>query len=98
LKIDGPAYDRARQHFWTRIEQSLGALFTVARELTPPEQLATSPWGRAVRAAAVEAYERSCPRRTPRQIQAYALGLRHLFASAKPSKLAKTTKAKKSAA
>ena len=98
LKIDGPAYDRARQHFWTRVEQSLGDLFTVARELTPPEQLGDSPWGRAVRAAAIEAYERSCPRRTPRQIQAYALGLRHLFASAKPSKPAKPAKTKKSAA
>lgn len=98
LKIDSPAYDRARQHFWTRVEQSLGDLFTVARELTPPEQLTASPWGRAVRAAAVEAYERSCPRRTSRQIQAYALGLRYLFASANSSKPAKPTKAKKSAA
>lgn len=97
LKIDGPAYDRARQHFWTRVEQSLGDLFTVARELTPPEQLGASPWGCAVRAAALEAYERSCPRRTPRQIQAYALGLRHLFVSSTPTKVAKT-KAKKSAA
>jgi CRISPR system Cascade subunit CasA len=94
LKVDGPAYDRARQHFWTRVEQSLGDLFTVARELTPPEQLGESPWGRAVRAAAIEAYERSCPRRTPRQIQAYALGLRHLFASAKSFKPAKPTRAK----
>jgi CRISPR system Cascade subunit CasA len=95
LKIDGPAYDRARQHFWTRIEQSLSDLFTVARELTPPEKLGESSWGRAVRAAAVEAYERSCPRRTPRQIQAYALGVRYLFTSAKS---AKPNKAKKSAA
>ncbi len=82
LKIDSPAYDRARQHFWTRVEQKLSDLFTVARELTPPDQLAASPWGRAVHSAALDAYERSCPRRTPRQIQAYALGLRHLFISA----------------
>lgn len=97
LKIDGPAYDRARQNFWTRVEQSLGDLFTVARELTPPEKLATSRWGHAVRSAAREAYERSCPRRTPRQIQAYALGLRHLFMSDKPSKSATPAKTKKSA-
>jgi CRISPR system Cascade subunit CasA len=96
LKIDGPAYDHARQHFWTRVEQSLGDLFTAARELTPPEQLGASPWGRAVRAAAIEAYERSCPRRTSRQIQAYALGLRHLFASPASANV-KKTKAKKSA-
>jgi CRISPR system Cascade subunit CasA len=81
LKIDPPAYDAARRHFWTRVEQSLDHLFAVARELTPPDQLAASPWGRAVRAAAIEAYERVCPRRTPRQIQAFALGQRHLFAA-----------------
>ena len=98
LKIDSPAYDRARQHFWTCVEQALGDLFTVARELTPPDQLAASPWGRAVRTAALDAYERTCPHRTPRQIQAYALGQRHLFASASPSKPAKKTKAKKFAA
>ncbi len=98
LKNDSPAYDRARQHFWTRVEQSLGDLFTVARELTPPEQLTASLWGHAVRAAAIDAYERTCPHRTPRQIQAYALGQRHLFASASPSKPAKKTKAQKSAA
>jgi len=94
LKIDTPAYDRARQHFWTRIEQSLPDLFTVARELTAPDQLAVSPWGRAVRAAARDAYEQTCPRGTPRQIQAYALGLRSLFATAKPSKIAKAKKLK----
>lgn len=82
LKALPGAYDRARQHFWTRVEQNLSDLFTVARELTPPDQLAASPWGRAVHAAALDAYERACPRRTPRQIQAYALGLRHLFISA----------------
>jgi CRISPR system Cascade subunit CasA len=81
LKIDSPAYDLARQHFWTRVEQALGDLFTVARELTPLDQLAASPWGRAIRAAALDAYERTCPHRTPRQIQAFALGRRHLFIS-----------------
>jgi len=80
LKVDQPAYDAARRHFWTRVEQSLEHLFAVARELTPPDQLAASPWSRAVRAAAIEAFERTCPRRTPRQIQAFALGQRHLFA------------------
>lgn len=78
LKVVTPAYDRARQHFWTRVEQSLTALFEVARQLTPPDQLAASDWGRAVRAAARDAFEQSCPRQTPRQIQAFALGLRRL--------------------
>ncbi len=87
LKIAKPAYDRARQHFWTRIEQNLSSLFDVARRLTPPDQLESSDWGRAVRAAALDAYEQSCPRQTPRQIQAFALGLRRLNSI---TKLAKT--------
>lgn len=90
LNLETPAYDRAHGYFWTRVEQSLGDLFTVARELTPPDQLAASPWGRAVRAASIDAYEHSCPRRTPRQIQAYALGLRRLHFSTQASKPKKT--------
>lgn len=91
LKVATPAYDKARQHFWTRVEQGLSALFDVARELTPPDELAASAWGGVVRTAARDAYEQSCPRQTPRQIQAYALGLRRLNAppkskSVKPSK------------
>lgn len=83
LKVVSPAYDRARQHFWTRVEQQLPALFAVARDLTPPDRLPASEWGNAVRAAARDAYEQSCPCQTPRQIQAFALGLRRLHATAK---------------
>jgi len=86
LKVVSPAYDRARQHFWTQVEQALPALFDVARQLTPPDQLAASTWGQAVRAAALDAYERSCPRQTPRQIQAFALGLRRLHTATKSTK------------
>jgi len=81
LKIDSPAYDKGRQDFWTTVEQSLDALFAAAREKTPPEAFTASPWGRAVRDAARAAYERTCPRRTPRQLQAYATGLRLLHAA-----------------
>jgi CRISPR system Cascade subunit CasA len=98
LNIKNPGYNSARQHFWTRIEQSLNELFSVTRKLTPPDQLATSPWGQAIRAAAIESYERSCPRRTPRQIQAYSLGLGYLLKRCSPSKPAQKTKVKKSAA
>lgn len=86
LKVVEPANDRARQCFWTRIEQSLSSLLDVARALTPPDQLDASKWGRAVRAAALDAYEQSCARQTPRQIQAFALGLRRLNSTAKPAK------------
>ncbi len=82
---------KAKQHFWTRVEQGLSALFDIARDLTSDEELPASDWGRAVRRAARDAYEQSCPRQTPRQIQAYALGLRRLNAAPK-SKSAKPKK------
>jgi CRISPR system Cascade subunit CasA len=78
LKIGNPAYGRARQSFWTRVEQSLPALFAVARERTTDEELPKSQWGQAVQAAALDAYRQACPCQTPRQIQAHALGLRRL--------------------
>jgi hypothetical protein len=83
LKVATPAYDKARQHFWTCAEQSLSALFDVARHLTPDDELPGSDWGKAVQRAARDAYQQSCPRQNPRQIQAYALGLRRLNASPK---------------
>ncbi len=91
LKIGNPSYDRARQCFWTRVEQSLSMLFDVARELTTTEELPVSKWGQAVQAAALDAYRQICPCRTPRQIQAHASGLRRLYfkttsKSAKPKK------------
>lgn len=78
LKVTSPAYDRARQHYWTRIEQHLSDLFTLARDPDLAANLPDCAWGKAVQAAAFEAYEQSCPRQTPRQIEAYAQGLRKL--------------------
>lgn len=85
LKIGAPAYDRARQQFWTRIEQHLTELFDLARNLDLVAALPNSDWGRAVADAAMAAYEHSCPRQTPRQIEAYALGLRKLTYRPKPN-------------
>lgn len=92
LKVTTPSYDKARQHFWTRVEQGLSLLFDAARNLTAPNDLAGSPWGLAVRAAMHDAYDHSCPCQTPRQIQAFALGLRRLNSTAQ-SKTSKPTKA-----
>lgn len=78
LQISKPAYDRARQQFWTRVEQHLSALFDLARNTDLAADLPNCAWGKAVQTAAFAAYEQSCPRQTPRQIQAYALGLRKL--------------------
>jgi len=78
LKIASPAYTRARQEFWTRVEQHLSALFDLARNTELATDLPNCLWGKAVQAAAFDAYEQSCPRQTPRQIEAYVLGLRKL--------------------
>jgi len=78
LKVAAPAYNRARQCFWTRVEQHLSGLFDLARNTDLIADLPNCAWGQAVQAAAAHAYEQSCPRQTPRQIQAFALGLRQL--------------------
>jgi hypothetical protein len=78
LKIDKPAYDRARQFFWTRVEQHLSSLIDLARNTNLAADLPNCAWGKAVQAAAYAAFEQSCPRQTPRQIEAYAHGLRRL--------------------
>ncbi|HLP25953.1 MAG TPA: type I-E CRISPR-associated protein Cse1/CasA [Acidobacteriota bacterium] len=96
LKIDTPAYEKGRQDFWTTVEQSLDALFTAAREKTAPEAFGATPWGRAIRDAALAAYERTCPRRTPRQLQAYATGLRLLHAAPTANQSTKKTRRKNS--
>ncbi len=86
LKVASPAYDRARQHFWTRVEQDLTSLFELTRNTDLAADLPNSAWGKAVQSAAFAAYEQSCPRQTPRQIQAYALGLRKFTFVPKPAK------------
>ncbi len=69
---------RAAQIFWTRLEQHLSDLFEIARNPDLVADLPACAWGRAVKAAAQDAYQQSCPRQTPRQIEAYARGLRKL--------------------
>jgi len=78
LMLGTPPYNHARQLFWTRVEQSLAALFELAHHPDCAADFPISDWGKAVAAAGLSAYEQSCPRRNPRQIQAYALGLRKL--------------------
>lgn len=78
LKVAEPAYNRARQLFWTRIEQHLSNLLELPSNTSLAADLPNCAWGRAVQAADHAAFEQSCPRQTPRQIEAYALGLRRL--------------------
>jgi CRISPR system Cascade subunit CasA len=78
ILFTAPSYERARQYYWTFVEQHLSALFDLARDIDLVVDLPNSSWGKAVDAAAVEAYEQSCPRGMPRQIEAYARGLRKI--------------------
>lgn len=68
----------AESLFWTQVEQHLSALFDLAHNPNLAADLPNCDWGNAVRDAAFDAYKQSCPRQTPRQIEAYALGLRKL--------------------
>jgi CRISPR system Cascade subunit CasA len=77
LKMTTPAYNRARQYFWTRVEQHLSELFDLARKDLAAD-LPNCPWGKAVQSAAAAAYEQSSPRQTSRQLEAYVLGIRKL--------------------
>jgi CRISPR system Cascade subunit CasA len=74
----------ATAQFWTDIESAVPRLLEVA---AAPEILGLNrewrktAWGQSVWRAARAAYERACPHETPRQIQAYVLGLKTLFAA-----------------
>jgi hypothetical protein len=76
--VAAPAYNYARQFFWTRVEQQLSSLIDLARNTDLAADLPNCAWGKAVQDAAYAAFEQSCPRQSPRQIEAYALGLRRL--------------------
>ncbi len=77
LKKDpkGVPTSKARHRFWSDMDQQYEILLADAND--PMARLADR-WYDRVRAAMTEAYAHACPSRTPRQIQAYALGLKQL--------------------
>ncbi|MCX6879959.1 MAG: type I-E CRISPR-associated protein Cse1/CasA [Verrucomicrobia bacterium] len=79
MKLEPVPYDRARQHFWTAIEQHVPTLLNLASKPEEAGDLKVSEWGKRVKEAAHEAFKFACPHQTPRQIQAYAIGLQQLF-------------------
>lgn len=81
LKLQPPPTDKARQHFWTTIEQHVPALLALTDTPAPTTDFPATPWGKAVRATAEDAYEFACPHQSPRQIEAYAKGRQQLFFS-----------------
>jgi CRISPR system Cascade subunit CasA len=77
---------KAASHYWTAVEQHVSDLLAVVEkpDLLHPGGVADptwsqTAWGKAVFAAARAAYELACPHETPRQMKAYALGLKALF-------------------
>jgi CRISPR system Cascade subunit CasA len=103
LKQESAPTEAAKRHFWNTLDQKSAILLSLLKGLGTPEDPmgsakfgeAADPWTQAVRAAAWAAYERICPRQTPRQLQAYAAGLRVLRPGAKKPKASprKTTPA-----
>lgn len=88
LKNESPPTDEAKKHFWHALDQQSGTLLDIVR--TPALMGGLSfgegadPWTVAVRQAARNAYNSVCSRQTPRQLQAYAAGLKVL--NPKPKK------------
>jgi hypothetical protein len=72
----------AAAQFWTDIESAVPRLLEVAAapgSLGLKAEWHKTGWGQSVWRAARAAYERACPHGTPRQMRAYALGLKTLF-------------------
>lgn len=79
MKLEPVPYDRARHSFWTAIEQHVPTLLKLADKPEEAGDLKVSEWGKRIKEAAHAAFEFACPHQTPRQIQAYAIGLQQLF-------------------
>jgi len=102
LKQDSAPTDAAQRHYWNSLDQRSGILLDLLEGIGTDTDLMggldfgksdenknTDPWTKAVRTAARAAYEHVCPRQTPRQLQAYAAGLRVLHPVPKKAKSSK---------
>lgn len=78
LKIGSPPYDCARRHYWTAVEQHVPLLLRLVGDPDTVGDLKATEWGKTLRTAAHAAYEFSCPKQTPRQIEAFAIGRQYL--------------------
>lgn len=78
LKQQPAPYGRARHYFWTAVEQHVPLLLKLTDKPEKAGDLTVSQWGNALKESAHAAYEFTCQRQTPRQIQAYAIGLKRL--------------------
>lgn len=102
LMQDSAPTDFAQRHFWNTLDQQSGILLQLLKDAgTADDPMGSAdfgkgpdPWTAAVRAAANAAYEATCPRQNPRQLQAYAAGLRVLRPTAKKATAKSTSRTK----
>ena len=71
---------KATSHFWTSVEKKLPLLMRLIDSLGNAEKVeeARINWRKMIHRTAREAYELACGSKTPRQMRAFALGLKHL--------------------
>ena len=79
MKLEPAPYERARHFFWTAVEQHVHTLLKLTDKPEDAGDLKVSEWGKRVKEAAQASFEFACPHQTPRQIQAFAIGLQQLF-------------------
>ena len=98
FKHDNAPVNRATRHYWNALDQQSTDLLKLVRDTDAAFAgfggASTDAWTAAVRSALHEAYNAVCPRLTPRQIEAYALGLRALSPAPVKPKTARTGKAR----
>jgi hypothetical protein len=85
----------AQRHFWNALDLRRQLLLDLVKDPSPLGSAnfgeASDPWTLAVRKAVFAAYDHACPRSTPRQIEAYAVGLRRLRPKSTKPKTPKAT-------
>lgn len=89
MKNESPPTDLAKQHYWNALEQQHHLLLDIVRQDAPMAEdfgEGKNPWTQAVLQAARAAYIHVCPRQTPRQLQAFAIGLKVLSAKSTTKK------------
>lgn len=94
LKHENTPIEAARRHYWHTLDHKSTILLELLKgagtENDPMGSAtfgeAADPWTLAVRRAAREAYDATCPRSTPRQLEAYAAGLKQFAPKTKKSK------------
>lgn len=99
LKQENAPTDLAKSHFWNTLNQQSFILLDLLKGMgTEDDPMGANgfgegqdPWTLAVRAAANAAYEATCPRQNPRQLQAYAAGLKILRTNQKKTTARKQT-------